>query len=38
MAFDVNRCHLIASDEVALRWISLPERLGAPETTLKAWS
>ncbi len=38
MAFDVSRYHLIASDELAQRWISLRERLGAPETTLKAYA
>jgi len=38
VAFDVSRYHFIASDELAQRWISLRERLGAPETTLKAYA
>ncbi len=38
MAFDVSHYHFIASDELALRWISLRERLGVPVTTLKAYA
>jgi len=38
MAFDISRYHFITSDELGQRWISLRERLGAPETTLKAYA
>ncbi len=38
MAFDITRYPFIVSDDLGQRWISLPERLGAPETTLKAYA
>jgi len=38
LSFDISRYHFIESDELGQRWISLRERLGAPETTLKAYA
>ncbi len=38
MAFDISRYPFIVSDDLGQRWISLRERLGAPETTLKAYA
>jgi len=38
MAFDITRYPFIVSDDLGQRWISLRERLGAPETTLKAYA
>jgi hypothetical protein len=38
MVFVATRYHFVEGDALGQRWIRLRQRLGAPETTLKAYA